>query len=106
MAKEMACWYRIALTCPVSAANKRKRAPAHASAALQIITCLYRYLQQKRASKRGDGVAGDSDDDSELGSLILQVGATGGRAASPPLVITTTTTLSKSGQANKCVLMP
>jgi hypothetical protein len=69
-----------------------------------------RYLQQKRASKRGEQVEGDSDDSVEARSLGLQGEAAGGqqeaRAASPPTVVTTTTTLSKSGQTNKCVGMP
>ena len=75
------------------------------------MTCVFcRYLQQKRASKRGEQVEGDSDDSVEARSLVLQGEAAGGqqeaRAASPPTVVTTTTTLSKSGQTNKCVGMP
>jgi hypothetical protein len=73
-----------------------------------VTSSSFRYLQQKRASKRGDQVEGDSDDSCGLGCASGgQAAAIGsqveGRAASPPTVIATTTTLSKSGHANKYV---
>lgn len=75
---------------------------------MYVTSCSFRYLQQKRASKRGDQVEEDSDDSCGLGCASGgQAAAVGsqveGRAASPPTVIATTTTLSKSGHANKCV---
>jgi hypothetical protein len=96
--------------CLDLAANRKKRAPCESFAAAAHHDVFTRYLQQKRASKRGEQVEGDSDDGVEAGSLGVQGEAAGGqqeaRAASPPPAVTTTTTLSKSGQTNKCVGVP
>jgi hypothetical protein len=59
-----------------------------------------RYLQQKRANKRGDGEV-DSDDDGGAAAGGAGGAEAGSGHAAPIPPIATTTTLSKSGQANK-----
>ena len=63
-----------------------------------------RYLQQKRANKRGEGgEGGEGDSDDTSGVVAGQGGGADAGAAltAPAPPIATTTTLSKSGQANK-----